>query len=116
MSTPAAIAAAFSGHRFAEAYPHLAPEVRWVIVGGPTLNGPQEVIAACEETVAGLVGSTTEFSRFVVAGEGPAVAVDVVGRYTDPDGTTTTVASCDIYEFIDGSVSVITSYMVELSA
>jgi hypothetical protein len=27
------IAKAFSGHRFADAYPHLAQNVRWVLVG-----------------------------------------------------------------------------------
>ncbi len=28
-------AQAFSGHRFAEAYPHLADDVHWILVGGP---------------------------------------------------------------------------------
>ena len=33
-----AIAEAFSGHRFADAYPFLADDVRWELVGGPTLD------------------------------------------------------------------------------
>ena len=32
-STPRRIAEAFSGHRFAEAYPALADDVRWDLVG-----------------------------------------------------------------------------------
>ncbi len=31
-STPETVARAFSSHRFAEAYPYLAEDVRWVLV------------------------------------------------------------------------------------
>ena len=37
--TPRQVAEAFSGHRFAEAYPALADDVRWEIVGEETLVG-----------------------------------------------------------------------------
>lgn len=35
--------------------------------------------------------------------------------YADADGSVTVIASCDIYEFVDGSLSEITSYTVELA-
>ena len=49
--TPETIARAFSGHAFHEAYPYLAEDVRWVLVGGPTLVGKQAAIEACESTL-----------------------------------------------------------------
>jgi hypothetical protein len=44
------IAQAFSGHRFAEVYPHFAQDVQWVSVGGSTLHGRDAVIEACEQS------------------------------------------------------------------
>jgi hypothetical protein len=41
------------------------------------------------------------------------VAVDTLARYTGPNGTTT-VASCDIYEFTGEEIAAITSYAVEV--
>ena len=115
MPTPREIAEAFSGHRFADAYPALAPDVRWTAVGQGVLNGRQAVVDACEATLAGLSGATTQSLRFVVVGEGDdAVAVDAIGRYVDGDGGVSVVSSCDIYEFTEGALTTITSYAVEL--
>jgi hypothetical protein len=41
------------------------------------------------------------------------VVVEVVGRYSGPDGVTT-VATCYIYEFVGGRIASITSYAVEV--
>jgi predicted ThiF/HesA family dinucleotide-utilizing enzyme len=49
----------------------------------------------------------------VVAAGSDTVAVDTFARYTRPDGMTA-VASCDIYEFADEEIKVITSYAVEV--
>lgn len=43
-----------------------------------------------------------------------AVVVDVVARYDQP-ASSFVVASCDIYEFVDGLVTTITSYVSVLS-
>ena len=114
--TPDQIATAFSGHRFAEAYPHLAPSVRWVLVGGPTLVGAPAVTEACEETATALAGTHTDFSRFLVISGDHGVAVDAVADYTAADGSVSRVSSCDLYVFTDGQISEITSYTVELPA
>ncbi len=118
MSTPRETAEAFSGHRFRDAYAALAHDVRWTAVGEGVVTGRQAVVDACEATLAELTGTTTDFSRFVVVADadGRAAAVDVVGGYVDPDGTTSVVSSCDIYEFSDGLLTTITSYAVELDA
>ena len=114
MPTPRETAESFSGHRFADAYPALAPDVRWTSVGQGTLRGRQAVVDACEATVAQLAGTAVEFSRFVVIADGDAAAVDVVARYTAPDGEVTVVSSCDVYGFAGGMLTEITSYAVEL--
>ena len=108
-----AVAEAFSGHRFADAYNSLAPDVRWTTVGGTTTDGKAAVIAVCEETLAELETTNTQFTRFVVAADDATAAVDATGRYTQPDGQVSVVSSCDISEFRDGLVAQITSYAVE---
>ena len=114
MTTPRRIAEAFSGHRFADAYPALADDVRWELVGGETLVGRQAVIDACEGTLAALGSGSTEFLRFVVVAEGDRVVVDTVARYTGEDGGSGAVSSCDLYEFTDDRLTAIRSYGVEL--
>ena len=108
------VATAFSRHEFAATWPRLAPDVRWVIVGDRVLHGRAEVIAAGAESAAYLAGVTTTFSRFrVVAGEGGTVVVDSEATYAGPDGSTT-VASCDLYDFADDLLTAVTSYTVAL--
>jgi ketosteroid isomerase-like protein len=112
--TPSDIAAAFSGHRFSEAYEALSEDVRWVAIGGDSTIGREAVIEVCEGTARALANTTTEFPRFLIIDGGDAVAVDSVARYVDAAGDTTAVASCDVYEFRDGFVARITSYTVAL--
>jgi ketosteroid isomerase-like protein len=111
-----AVAEAFSGHRFADAYDHLAPAVRWVVHGEETTEGKDDVISVCEQTLTELTNVTTEFTRLVVAADDDTAAVDATCRYTGPDGTTSVVSSCDIFEFHEGQVVRITSYAVEEKA
>jgi ketosteroid isomerase-like protein len=108
------IAAAFSGHRFRETYDDLAPDIVWVAVCGSTTEGKSGVISTCEETLAELANTTTEFTRFLTVADEDVAAVDVIGHYTDLAGGSSTVASCDIYEFRDNLVTRITSYTVEI--
>jgi SnoaL-like domain len=112
--TPSETAEAFSGHRFTEVFPHLAPDARWVLVGESPLEGRDAIVAACENASAELAGTTTEFTRFVTIAGTHAVAVDAVARYVDATGHTSVVSSCDIYEFDRDTLTTITSYAVEL--
>lgn len=110
------VARAFSSHRFAETYACLAADVRWVSVGGPTMEGRDAVIAACEQSDEHLSQVTTEFRRFrTVVGIG-AVVVDSLAEYRGADEPATVVASCDIYDFVGGKVTAITSYTVEVGS
>jgi carbonic anhydrase/acetyltransferase-like protein (isoleucine patch superfamily) len=59
MTTPDEVARSFSGHRFEEAFAHLAEDVRWVLVGQAVLVGRDAVVTACRATADQLVGTTT---------------------------------------------------------
>lgn len=111
---PEEIAQAISGHRFAEAYPYLAPDVRWVLAGGPTLIGRDAVVEACEATAQQLVDVNARFLKFKTIADANAVVVDSLSEYEDTDGSVTVVASCDIYDFDHHEVIEITSYTVEV--
>ena len=113
--TPEAVATAFSGHRFAEAYPALHADLRWTLVGSSVIVGREAAIEACESTLAGLADTSTRFTRFDTIVGADAVAVDAVVEYATGGGTVT-VASCDLYQFRDGQVVAIRSYAVEASA
>lgn len=109
------IARALSRHDFDAALPYLAEDVSWTLVGGEDLVGKDAVSAECALTADYLSGVTTDFRRFKsVVGES-SVVVDSLADYTDPDGSTSTVASCDIYDFDNGMLSHITSYNIELT-
>lgn len=110
---PAAVALAFSEHRFDDALGHLAKNVKWTIVGGMVLEGADAVRRTCQDTTEGLRGTSVEFDRRVTAAGDDVVAVDTVVRYVRPDGVTA-VASCAIYEFAGEQITTITSYAVEV--
>ena len=113
MTTHEDVARAFSGHRFEEAFSHLADDVTWVLVGQAVITGRAAVEEACRATARELVGVTTTVTRCVsVAGDDVAV-VDAAAGYDGPLGHTG-VSSCDIYEFSEARVTTITSYTVEV--
>ena len=108
------IARAFSSHRFDETFAHLAEDATWNLVGQARIEGRDAIIETCRGTAGENVAVETSWLRFVSAGTGDVVAVDAIGRYAGPDGTST-VSSCDIFEFDGDSITTITSYAVELS-
>ncbi|MGE2834989.1 nuclear transport factor 2 family protein [Mycobacterium sp. SMC-4] len=62
-----AVARAFSEHRFDDALDHLAPDVKWTIVGGMVLEGADAVRRTCADTTESLKGARVEFDRCVIA-------------------------------------------------
>ena len=108
------IARAFSSHRFEAALPRLADDIVWTLVGGEPVIGPEAVREACKRSADYLADVTTEFQRFRTVVGDDSVVVDSLARYTEAGGDVSVVASCDIYDFIDGRVTEIVSYTVEL--
>jgi len=109
----AEVARAFSQHRFDDALPHLAADVRWTIVGYSVLEGADAVARTCRDTAGSLEDTTASWDRCLTVTQGDTVVVEVVGRYTRRDGVTM-VATCYIYEFVDERIASITSYAVEV--
>lgn len=110
------IAEAFSGHRFEEAIPHLAPTVRWVLPGQGSIDGRDAVVEACRSSAAEMAAlAGHDLVRLVSVSDGSVAAVDAVSRYVDPDGGETFVSSADVYELDEeGRVVLITSYAAEV--
>ncbi|MBI5160873.1 MAG: nuclear transport factor 2 family protein [Micrococcales bacterium] len=106
------VARAFSEHRFTDAYPFIAADVRWNVVGAAVLPGKQLLMQSCGSMLAELDGVEVRFDRFRVITSETAVVVDSVAHYGGDDPAS--VAACDIYEFDGELVTSITSYNVEV--
>jgi hypothetical protein len=107
------IAEAFSRHRFTEVYPFLADDVQWDIVGDRLVVGSADVRATCEQSAGYLATVRTDFRRFRTVVGDDSVVVDSDAQYTDQDGASSLVASCDLYDFAAGTLTRITSYTVQ---
>ena len=112
--TNRAVAEAFSAHRFADTYDHFASSISWTARGESQTVGRDAVIAACEASARELGGMTTEFLTFRSIADGDCVAVETVGRYQEPEGDASFVASVDLYDFADGEMTRIVSYATEI--
>jgi limonene-1,2-epoxide hydrolase len=110
------IAGAFSHHDFEAAYPYLADDIRWNIVGERLVEGKERVIAVCRESAAYLTDVTTDFVKFRTVATDDCIVIDSIAEYTDKEKETSHIASCDIYDFTNGKVTQITSYTVEVGA
>ncbi|WP_188540521.1 nuclear transport factor 2 family protein [Kocuria dechangensis] len=109
------IASAFAGHDFDTALPHLADAVSWTLVGAQEITGKDAVTAACQATAAELSSTTTEFTSFRTVTDQRCVVIDSTAQYTDTEGRTSVVASCDIFDFTDGLITRIRSYTIDLT-
>ena len=109
------IAEAFSTHRFATAYPYLSDNITWNILGDEVLMGREAVIRKCEESAKYLETVSTTFVKLRIIRADLYVVVDGVAEYQDNESQTSSVASCDIYQFSDEQLVEITSYNIELN-
>jgi ketosteroid isomerase-like protein len=109
------VAWAFSSHRFEEALPQVDDDVAWELVGGEVLTGKPALVDVCSSLARDLQDVRTTFDQFRVLAASACVVVDSVARYVSADGSLSRVASCDIYDFVDGRVVRIRSYNVELA-
>jgi hypothetical protein len=65
-----------SRHDFDAAFPFLADDVVWELVGDRSIVGKDEVVAVCQGTTRDLVGVTTTFETFRVIRDDQAVVID----------------------------------------
>jgi hypothetical protein len=109
------IAEAFSSYRFAVTYPYLADEIKWNIVGREELVGREVVIARCAEAVKFLETVSTTSTKLKINRAETCVVVEGAAQFQDQENQTSSVASCDVYQFSDERLVEITSYVIELN-
>ncbi|MDZ4711810.1 MAG: nuclear transport factor 2 family protein [bacterium] len=106
------IAELFSGGKFEQTYPFLADDIQWNIIGEDMLTGKQSVVEFCDRTALYFSEVTNIFSTYNVIVDGDRVAINGKAEFTNKEGKTTVVSSCDVYVFDDGKVKEITSYCI----
>jgi ketosteroid isomerase-like protein len=110
------IAEAFSRHEFDRTFPHMDDDIEWMQIGEGHIQGKADVVTACERSSEYLAGVRTTFNKFRIVAAENSVVIDSRAVYLDAEGESSDVASCDIYDFIDGSLAAITTYAVEIDS
>ena len=109
------IAEAFCSHRFVETYPYMANEIKWNIVGGEELMGREAVIERCNQSAKYLETVSTTITKLKINHAETFVVVEGAAQFQDQENQTSSVASCDVFQFSDGRLVEITSYNIELN-
>lgn len=107
------IAEAFSSHRFVDTYPYMADEIKWDIVGREELMGREAVIDRCDKSAKFLETVSTIITKLKINRAETFVVVEGGAQFQDQEDQSSSVASCDVYQFSDGRLVEITSYNVE---
>jgi ketosteroid isomerase-like protein len=110
----AEIASNFSRHRFDQTYRFMQDDIEWTQVGGTHARGKDAVVSVCEESAKHLAQVTTTFHHFRVIEADDCVVIDTRAEYVDKQDGSSSVASCDIFDFSNGKLAGVTSYTVEL--
>lgn len=85
-------------------------DIEWAQIGEGHVQGK------AERSSEYLAGVRTTFSRFKIVAAENCVVIDSRAEYVDAEDESSQVASCDIYDFIDGSLAAITTYAVEIDS
>ena len=109
------IAEAFCSYRFAVAYPYMADEIKWNIVGKEELVGREAVIDRCDKSAKFLETVSTISTKLKINRAETCVVVEGAAQFQDQENQTSSVASCDVFQFSDGRLVEITSYVIELN-
>lgn len=109
------IADAFCSYRFVVTYPYMADEIKWNIVGSEELVGREAVIDRCEMSAKLLETVSATITKLRVSGGESFVVVEGAAQFQVQENQTSSVASCDVFQFSDGRLVEITSYVVELT-
>ena len=106
------ISEAFSNGNFKFAFPFLADDIEWNIIGERILNGKEKVINFCSETATYFASVTTVFITENIIAADDVIAINGKGSFTNKEAKITNVSSCDIYNFKEGKLKKITSYCI----
>ena len=109
------IAEAFCSYRFVVTYPYLADEIKWDIVGREELMGREAVIDRCNQSAKFLETVSAIITKLKINRAETFVVVEGAAEFQDQENQTSSVASCDVFQFSDGRLVEITSYVIELN-
>ena len=109
------IAEAFCSYRFAMTYPYMADEIKWSIVGKEELAGREAVIDQCDKAAKYLETVSANITKLKINRAETFVVVEGAAQFQDQENQTSSVASCDVFQFSDERLVEITSYVVELN-
>ena len=109
------IAEAFCSYRFAVTYPYMADEIKWNIVGREELMGRQAVIERCDKSAKFLETVTATITKLKIHRAETCIVVEGAAQFQDQENQTSSVASCDVFQFSDERLVEITSYIIELN-
>ena len=109
------IAEAFCSHRFVVTYPYLADEIKWNIVGGEELMGREAVIDRYDKSAKFLATVSATITKLKINRAETCVVVEGAAEFQDQENQTSSVASYDVFQFSDGRLVQITSYVIELN-
>ena len=109
------IAEAFCSYRFVVTYPYLADEIKRNIVGREELMGREAVIDRCDQSAKFLETVSPTITKLKINRAETFVVVEGAAQFQDQENQTSSVASCDVFQFSDGQLVEITSYVVELN-
>jgi hypothetical protein len=106
------IAEAFCSYRFAVTYPYMADEIKWSILGKEELMGREAVIDQCDKAAKFLETVSATITKLKINRAETFVVVECAAQFQDQENQTPSVASCDIFQFSDGRLVEITSYVI----
>jgi hypothetical protein len=109
------IAEAFCSYRFAVTYPYMADEIKWNIVGQEELLGRKAVIDRCDKSTKFLETVSPTITKLEINRAETFVVVEGAAQFQDQEKQISGVASCDIFQFSDGRLVEITSYIIALN-
>lgn len=108
------IAEAFSNGNFESAYPYLAENVLWVIVGENSFQGKKSVIENCEQTAAYFKSVQTDFKTNHLLQDNNKIAISGTAEFFKGGKSVAYVSAFDLYEFnTEEKLQNITSYCIQ---
>jgi len=109
------IAEAFCSHRFGETFPYMADEIKWNMIGQEELIGREAVIDHCNKSAKFLETVSSIITKLKTYRVETCVIVEGAAQFKDQENQTSGVASCDVFQFSDGRLVEITSYVIDLN-
>ena len=109
------IAEAFCSHKFVVTYPYMADDIKWNIVGREELIGREAVIDRCDKSAKFLETVSPTITKLKINRAETFVVVEGAAQFPDQENQTSSVASCDVFQFSGERLVEITSHVIQLN-